>query len=179
MSLVFTHFFLRGEAVSWSEFLDLGHPNLRRALLMGCITGILVVPGALLFNAVSEILLTMLQGQPETQPTVQVLQLTVTVGQRVCFAFAAIVLAPICEEILFRGILYRVLKQFGWPRVALVASSLFFGLIHGNPMTLIPLSFLAVVLALLYDQTDNLMAPIVAHALFNAVNFSTFFLFPK
>jgi membrane protease YdiL (CAAX protease family) len=32
---------------------------------------------------------------------------------------------------------------------------------------------------LLYDQTRNLMAPIVAHAVFNLVNFLTFVLQPK
>ena len=40
--------------------------------------------------------------------------------------------------------------------------------------TLLPLSVLAVVLALLYDKTSNLLAPIIAHALFNAVNFFMF-----
>jgi len=36
---------------------------------------------------------------------------------------------------------------------------------------LLPLTFLAVVLTLLYEATDNLLAPIFAHGLFNFVNF--------
>ena len=36
-----------------------------------------------------------------------------------------------------------------------------------------PLAVLALVLTALYERTDNLLAPITAHALFNALNFAT------
>jgi len=179
VTLGLTHVLLRMHQRSWREFLGLGKPDLSRAVLFGVATGALVLPGAYLLNELSGLILTYLQGDAELQTSVRVLQLSVTLGQRVCFAIAAIVLAPLCEEILFRGILYDLLKQFGWPRLGLAVSSLLFGLIHANAMTLVPLSFLAVVLALLYDQTRNLMAPIVAHAVFNLVNFLTFVLQPK
>ena len=41
----------------------------------------------------------------------------------------------------------------------------------------IPLAILAVILALLYDRMDNLLASITAHALFNAVNFAMLYSF--
>jgi hypothetical protein len=39
-------------------------------------------------------------------------------------------------------------------------------------MILLPLVFLALVLTLLYETTDDLLAPVIAHRLFNLVNFS-------
>jgi membrane protease YdiL (CAAX protease family) len=45
-------------------------------------------------------------------------------------------------------------------------------------MTFVPLTFLAMTFVLLYERTQTLLAPILTHALFNAVNF-TLFLFQK
>jgi len=172
--LILTHFFLRRHEMTWVEFLGLRKPRLGHAIGFALLTAVLILPGAHLLSQICASLLQAIQKTPEIQPTIQVLQISVSLGQRIVFALAALVLAPIFEEILFRGILYRFIKQLGYPRVAVIGSSLFFGLIHWNLMTLVPLSFVAVVLALLYDKTDNLLAPIVTHSLFNTVNFVYF-----
>jgi membrane protease YdiL (CAAX protease family) len=38
-------------------------------------------------------------------------------------------------------------------------------------VTFVPLAVLALVLTVLYERTNNLLAPITAHVLFNALNF--------
>ena len=176
--LALAHFFLKQHELTWAEFLGLKGPNLRRATLLGVVTAALVIPLTLFLNKQAGRLITFFQGTPEIQPTMQVLQLSVSLGQRLCFGAAAILVAPVVEEVLFRGILYRTIKQQGHPMLGLFLSSLLFGAIHANLMTLIPLAFLAAVLALLYDRTNNLMAPILAHSLFNAVNLFIFLLSP-
>ena len=100
------------------------------------------------------------------------LQTTVAAGSQVFLAFLAVVVAPVTEELLFRGILYPFIKQRGYPRLALWGTAVLFGALHLNLMTFIPLTFLGLVLAWLYDTTDNLLAPIFAHSLFNTANFS-------
>jgi len=87
----------------------------------------------------------------------------------------AIGIAPVAEELLFRGILYPAIKQAGFPGVALWGTSLLFAAIHVNLGIFVPLLLLALVLAQLYERTGNLLAPITAHALFNAFNFVGFF----
>jgi membrane protease YdiL (CAAX protease family) len=109
--------------------------------------------------------------EPEMQMPVRILQVSVSVERRLVFAVAAIILAPVVEETIFRGILYPLMKQHGPPVVALWATSFFFAAIHANLMTFIPLTFLALVLTWLYERTDTLLAPIVAHAVFNLNNF--------
>jgi len=54
--------------------------------------------------------------------------------------------------------------------LALWGTALFFAVSHANLMAFLPLTFFGLVLALLYEATDNLLAPITTHALFNAVN---------
>jgi hypothetical protein len=78
------------------------------------------------------------------------------------FGVVAIVVAPVVEEILFRGILYPAIKELGRPRLALWGTAILFALSHENAMSLLPLTFLALVLTWLYERTDNLLAPIAA-----------------
>jgi membrane protease YdiL (CAAX protease family) len=78
-----------------------------------------------------------------------------------------VVFAPVVEEMLFRGILFPLLKKIGPSSFAYLMSALLFAVIHINLVTFIPLFFLGLVLAWLVERTDNLLAPITAHAVFN------------
>jgi membrane protease YdiL (CAAX protease family) len=99
------------------------------------------------------------------------LQNTVAIAPQIYLAIQAIILAPIIEELLFRGVLYPAIKQQGYPRLALWGTALFFGAMHVNMALLAPLTFLGFMLAWLYERTNNLAAPIFAHSLFNLANF--------
>ena len=82
----------------------------------------------------------------------------------------ALLLAPIAEELLFRGIMYPALKGFGFPRFAFWATALVFTFIHFNAAAFLPLLLFACVLNVLYEWTGNLLACMVAHTTFNAIN---------
>jgi membrane protease YdiL (CAAX protease family) len=86
-------------------------------------------------------------------------------------AFQATVAAPLLEEILFRGILYPTVKRMVRPGLAVCLTAILFGAFHINLMAFISLTFLGVALTWLYEVTDNLLAPILAHSLFNLANF--------
>lgn len=179
MTLVLTATFLRHHWMRWGEFLGTNQPRLARTLAWSVAVGILCVPPGLGINHLMAQLITWLQMTPEHQPTIKVLQISVSLWQRVAFGVTAIVLAPISEEILFRGILYPFVKQHFRPELAVVGTSLVFAVIHSNLMTFIPLFLFSLVLIWLYENTDTLLAPIVTHALFNAVNFTLFFFEPQ
>ena len=171
-AIALTHFFLREQRWPWQSFLGVrSWADAGRNIGIGVAAGALAIPGIFLLNEISVILLTLLQGAPEVQTTVQIIRLTVSSWYRLGFAVAAIVLAPVGEEILFRGLLYRTIRDSGWPRAALILSSVTFGFIHFNPMALVPLSYFALLLALLYEKSGSLLAPMAAHASFNAFNF--------
>jgi len=46
-------------------------------------------------------------------------------------------------------------------------------------MIFLPLFALAMLLTLLYERTNNLLAPITAHSLFNALNFALYYILQK
>lgn len=87
---------------------------------------------------------------------------------RIMIAVSTIIIAPIAEEIVFRGYIYTVTKRFSGPFFAAIFSSLFFGLVHYNVPAMVPLIFLALVLAISYEISGSIWAPISIHALFNA-----------
>jgi membrane protease YdiL (CAAX protease family) len=89
---------------------------------------------------------------------------------RVYLAVFAIFIAPVAEEFVFRGTLYPLVKQLGFPKLALFGVSCLFALVHANVPAFVPLFFFALAQTWLYERTDNLLAPITVHALFNAAN---------
>ena len=78
----------------------------------------------------------------------------------------ALVVAPVIEEVLFRGVvLHRFAVKWGLGP-AIVVSSLLFGILHVN---FVGVGVLGVVMALLYVRTQTLIVPIACHVLNNAV----------
>lgn len=114
--------------------------------------------------------------EPSLQVALQALKTSGSAGELIALGIVTVVIAPIAEETLFRGILYPTVKQYGFPRTALWGTSALFALIHFNVAIFVPLLALALLLVWLYEKTDNLLAPIAAHATFNAVNFVMFFI---
>jgi membrane protease YdiL (CAAX protease family) len=91
-----------------------------------------------------------------------------TVGA-VLFALVAVVMAPVFEEIVFRGFLFRGLaNSFGWVWGALISAGIF-GAAHLQLDVFLPLAALGFALAWAYHRTGSLWTNITMHALFNAI----------
>ncbi len=76
------------------------------------------------------------------------------------------VVGPLFEEILFRGMLLRALREV-MPAPAAIASSALIFALHHDPQSALPVFLLGCVFGLAYVRTQSIVAPFVAHALFN------------
>jgi membrane protease YdiL (CAAX protease family) len=83
---------------------------------------------------------------------------------------ALVILAPIAEEIFFRGVVFNALRREGGRRWAYIGSAALFAVIHLDLVVLVPLFLLGLLLAWVYERTNNLLAPIAAHATVNAIS---------
>ncbi len=92
------------------------------------------------------------------------------------FFITAAILAPIFEEILFRGFLLASLTKYlpNWGAIAL--SSLIFAIAHLSPSEILPLTTLGMVLAFVYTKTKNLLSPMLLHCLWNTGTLLSLFL---
>ena len=84
----------------------------------------------------------------------------------------AVLAAPVAEETFFRGFLFGGLtKRLGFFGAAL-ASGFLFSLAHAQPTTLIPFTFVGMLLAWSYVYTGSIWTNISAHLVFNLIGFS-------
>ena len=97
----------------------------------------------------------------------------------VALGVMSVLLAPLLEEMFFRGVLFRALRQaLGSDAsrystaLAVVISAVLFALAHGEPLQFAGLAFLGVVLAVLVQRTARLVPSVITHASFNAVAFA-------
>jgi hypothetical protein len=80
---------------------------------------------------------------------------------------AAGVVAPLAEELLFRGIVFRQIRQRLGFAPALLTSSLLFAVMHGDPSQMLTYSVLGGGFALGYAWTGSLWTPVIMHAVWN------------
>lgn len=78
-------------------------------------------------------------------------------------------LAPVTEELLFRGLIYRRFKEFNRTIFAIVWASIMFALLHGNRVQGIYAFVMSVFLCYCYERYQTLMAPLLVHISSNCV----------
>lgn len=88
---------------------------------------------------------------------------------RILLIANACVIAPIVEEVIFRGYLYGVMKRFTGPMFAAFISASLFAIAHNNLPAVLPLWGFALFLTLFYEASRSLWVPIGMHAVFNGV----------
>jgi membrane protease YdiL (CAAX protease family) len=84
----------------------------------------------------------------------------------------AVLAAPLFEEFIFRGILYRGFRHSVRAPAAAVSSALVFALVHPAP-TAVPVFVMALLAAGAYERTGWLATPIATHMTYNAIVFGS------
>ncbi len=130
------------------------------------IAGFLVcISGLYLGNIIGQALMSLvsaLQGKPMINPVEQVLN---GLSGWAIF-FVMVVMAPICEEILFRKVIIDRIRLYG-DKAAIAVSGFIFGLCHGNFYQFFYAFLIGVVFAYIYIQTGKLRYTIVFHMIIN------------
>jgi len=163
-------FFLREHEISWREAVGWGQNHFVRFIGPVVLTIAIILPVAGALQMFSYTVLTKMGHSPSEQEAVE---LFTKAGSKVSTAyliFFAVILAPVAEEFIFRGILYPFIKQLGYPKLSLIGVSLAFASIHGSLVVVLPLFVFALAQTWLYEKTDCLLAPMITHSVFNLAN---------
>jgi membrane protease YdiL (CAAX protease family) len=86
------------------------------------------------------------------------------------------IVAPCCEEFLFRGFFYRTWKRYLGPLGAGFIASALFAALHGSLPALGGLFVLACFLTIAYERTGSLLVPIGMHACFNFTSLAVLYI---
>jgi hypothetical protein len=92
------------------------------------------------------------------------------------FLATAAIAAPLFEETFFRGFLLSSLTKYFSTWQSILLSSFIFAIVHLSLSEVLPLMTLGVILGFVYTRTQNLMASILLHALWNSGTLITLFL---
>lgn len=146
-----------------------------RNILTGIALGLTLVLGVAGLGA----LISYVVGPPPPQDVERFLG-GVKTGRDLLLPFLSIsVLAPLSEELYFRGMAYPALKaRFGFGS-GLVLSALFFGAMHMDLYRLIPIGAGGLVLAYFYERTGTLLTTMVAHSTWNTLMLLTMYIAGK
>ena len=90
--------------------------------------------------------------------------------------FTSIVIAPIMEEILFRGILQDALMRKYGVFVGILIASAVFGIVHLIPQQVVNAFMIGIVLGYIYYRTGALLPVILIHCINNAISYFTWML---
>lgn len=143
-----------------------GPTGVWRSLLIGLAAAIPAWIGATLLGALAAVVLEAIGLTEELGPLDTFLER----GDPTVILVAFLLVAPVAEEIFFRGVAFNAWERERGPWVAVVGSALLFAAIHSSLFALVPIFALGVVLALLYRSTRSLVATIAMHAGFNAIS---------
>lgn len=148
--------------------------------------GLLAIPvGYILANAAG--IVTHLIDTPTNEighSTLQDLQQDPTPERILVISFYAVVMAPLLEELTFRGVLQTCLLRLFHGRrwAALLVTAAVFSVIHFWVITswhgLVPLFVLGLVFGYVYERTGSLLTPVLTHAGFNAINIALVLMMP-
>lgn len=172
-------FFLQFFCGGLGDALGFNSPNLRRHLQLTGWMLVVVLPVMIGLKYLSEVCLRHGGWKVEDQRAVEMFSSVKSTGLKIYLGFFAVILAPLAEEFLFRGVLFSTIHKVGWPKTAWIVPSVLFALIHQSAPIFLPLVVFAFALTWLYQKTGGLLAPMLAHALFNLTNLGLLFLETK
>lgn len=86
---------------------------------------------------------------------------------------AVAVLAPLTEEVVFRGLIYRSFRRGMRVLPAMLLSSALFGVMHGHPLWMVYAALIGMMCCFVTERAGTLAAPVVLHVSFNLLGVLT------
>lgn len=116
-------------------------------------------------------------GEPDLQDFAKILLMVDSQGEFILAFIMGVILAPMGEEVYFRGFLYPALRQRFGVKKGILFTALFFSFLHFDVYRFIPIAVGGLGLTYLYEKTGNLWTNIIAHGVWNGVMILLIFLY--
>ncbi|MDB6074960.1 MAG: amino terminal protease self-immunity [Verrucomicrobiaceae bacterium] len=151
-----------------AEVFGLRRLTVKKALIKALIW---IVPAVVVVMAVAVLSDRWLEGllpDNDKQAAVKLLEDTKSPLVKMAMTFMAVIVAPLAEEIMFRGFIFGVLRRYTDTVFAGLISALLFAAVHVHLGSFLPLFVLGLFFVMAYEATGCLLVSMFMHALFNA-----------
>lgn len=162
--------YLRWRGYGLRPALGLQWSGAVRFLAAGAVTYVGILPLVFFASLVYQVVLSSKGYPSHLQDVALLLSGQYSLWVRLYMIAFAVVVAPVFEETIFRGIALPLLSRRFGTGAGVFLSSLLFSAIHFHVPSLVPLFILATGFSLAYIYTGSLWTPIAMHGLFNGIN---------
>lgn len=131
--------------------------------------GLLAGIALLFLVALMSIILARLQPNIQPQEFERILRTVHTAKGFIVMLVMGCVLAPLAEELLFRGMLYPAVRRYLGPVGGAIVAGIIFGMVHWDIWRAIPLAIGGIVLCYIYEKTGSILVSAVAHGVWNGI----------
>ncbi len=167
--LVFLVILIRLRGVSWRAAFEAYDAGGLKRLVQGIAGYMAVIPAIFFYMLLYQAWLSYTGHEPTPQDVVRLFMDMEPGVFRVYMVLLAVLLAPIVEEVVFRGVALPVFARFWGPAPAIILVSAAFALLHGHLPSMVPLFIFGIGLSLAYIHTESIAVPVIMHILFNGV----------
>jgi membrane protease YdiL (CAAX protease family) len=162
--------FLNFHGISWREVSGLNTMHWWKQIQLVVVALAVALPVMFSLKIASVFVLEKFGCKIEDQRAVELILAAKSTGLKIYLGIFAVVIAPVAEEFIFRGLLFSACKKAGWPKCGWIVVSVLFAAIHASAPIFLPLFAFALALTWLCEKTEGLLAPVLAHGIFNAAN---------
>jgi membrane protease YdiL (CAAX protease family) len=167
LALAFLLYRWRGAGAPAAGFAPLSAPRVAR--LAGGMALVLLILSAL--HEVGFAALTGREPHSNAEPLLaQLLAPGASPALAAGLVFTVVVLAPLAEETVYRGLIYRAFRDRAGVPLAAVLSGLLFSLVHFEPDHVLVLWWIGMALAFLAERTGSLLPAMATHGLYNGLS---------
>ncbi len=138
-------------------------------LKTGFVGYLAIIPSLFLLLFILAAIAQLFSYEPPPQPVVEMYLKESTEKYLIFFTFFVALVGPVIEEIFFRGFTYKAFRTRFGVKAAILASSAIFALLHMNFIAFVPIFFLGIFLAYLYEKTGSLVPSMTVHMLHNLI----------
>jgi len=161
--------FCRRRAINLPASLGLTALPQTSALRWGLVFGLASIPPVAAIQFAIEQICNRLGIEIHEQDITNIFTHTGSTPLVIMLAVFAVIVAPVFEELLFRGFAYPILKRRCGKIPALLIVGVVFALIHWHWPSFLALTLLGIGFGIAYEMTGSLLVPITMHATFNAI----------
>ncbi|MEA2012190.1 MAG: type II CAAX endopeptidase family protein [Verrucomicrobiota bacterium] len=174
---IFLFLFYKVERGKRAEKLGLNEKGNKTSIVKRAAKRLLFVyPVSIAITLITLTMLNLFDYVPQGNPIMKIFSKATQPETIILLIILATIAAPICEEIIFRCIIFESFNFTLNKRISMILTSIIFASIHMVPEQIPALFFLAIILQKERNRTGNLYAAIAIHMLFNLTSLSLFIL---
>ena len=155
---------IRYRRCRWQD-IGLVFPSITSILKYGVVGGMFLAIGMIGLSYV----MVWFQPNAEAQGIEVALRLAPDRISLMFLVLAACVVAPLSEEIFFRGLIYTYVRAYLPTPAAMALSGLIFGLVHFDLLRFLPVALGGILLCYFYEKSGSIWVSILGHSLWNGI----------